>query len=68
MHQKIAVVHQDPLGVLVALDAEGPLADLNEVFPNGIADRLNLAGVRSVTNDETVGEGSDLAKVENTNV
>jgi len=68
MHQKVAVVHENPLGILVTLDAQRALADINEVLPDGIADGLDLAGVRSVADDETVGEGCDLAEVQNADI
>jgi hypothetical protein len=68
VHQKIAVIHEDPFGVLVALDAERTFTDSDEVLPDGIADGLDLTGIRSVADDEAVGEGSDLAEVQNANI
>jgi hypothetical protein len=68
VHQKIAVIHQDPFGVLVALDAERTFTDIEEVLPDSVADGLDLTGIRSVADDETVGEGRDLAEVQNANI
>jgi hypothetical protein len=68
VHQKIAVIHEDPFGVLVALDVERTFTDIDEVLTDSVADGLNLTGIRSVADDETVGEGRDLAEVQNANV
>jgi hypothetical protein len=68
VNEKIAVVHQYPLGVLVSLDAGRALANVDQPFPDRVADGLYLPGVCSVTNDKEVGERRDLTKIQNANI
>jgi hypothetical protein len=66
--QEVAVIHQDPLGILISLDADRPLALFFQFLADRIANSLDLARVGSVADDEVVGEGCYSAQIENSNV
>ncbi len=66
MHQKVAVVHQDPLRRLVSFNADRQLANLLKAFLNLIADGMPLPRVRNGADYEVIREGCNLAKIENT--
>ncbi len=42
VNDEIAVVHQNPFGVLVAFDADRLFAVLLQLLGDGVTDRLNL--------------------------
>jgi hypothetical protein len=58
---EVAVVHQDPFGVVVSLHIDRQIAPLLESEVNLIGDGLILADVRSSTDDEMIGEAGDIA-------
>jgi hypothetical protein len=60
---EIAVVHQNPLGAVITLDAERQLARSLHSKMNLVTDGLILANVRAGTNKEIIGEAGDFAKV-----
>ena len=63
MHQKIAVIAQDPLALLVAFDAVRPFAALAQLSFDLIGDGLVLARIGAGTDHEVVGEGGDFSEV-----
>ena len=65
MDQVVAVIDQDPVGVLVAFDAQRIFAALFQLEPDLIADGLNLAGIGSRADNKEIGESSDLTEVQN---
>jgi hypothetical protein len=65
---EIAVIHQDPLGVVISFDTDGQVAALLEPEMDFIGDRLILADVGAGTDDEMVGEAGDITQIENNNV
>jgi hypothetical protein len=68
MDDEIAVVHENPFGVIVPLETNRPFAARFQALSDAVADRLNLALVRAAAENEVVGERGDLAKVQNANV
>jgi hypothetical protein len=59
MDDEIHVVEQYPLGLLVALDADGPEAGfLAKSLLDFIRDGLNLPGVATAADDKKIGEGA----------
>lgn len=68
MHQEIAVVHQNPLGIAVAFDAGWALALFLELFANFIGDRLRLPRVSSGADEEKIGEGGLFAQIKDHDV
>ena len=68
MHYKVAIIGQNPLGILITFNAGRLPAGVCELFPNSIGDGLDLPLVSASTDYEIVGEGSKLAKIQNTDV
>ncbi len=68
MDQKIAVIHQHPFSVLVALNADRILAFFLEFLLDFVRDRLNLPRVCSGANDEVIRESRRFANVEDADV
>ena len=68
MHDVIAVVHEDPVGVIVAFDAQRHFTSLFQLDSDLVADGLALAWVRSGADDEVVGEGGEFPKVEDPDI
>ncbi len=68
MHQKIAVVAQNPLALLIALNAVRQLTVPFELDSDLVGDGLILAGVRTRADYEVVGERRDPGKVQNFDV
>jgi hypothetical protein len=68
MNNEVAVVHQDPLGVLVSLDTDRQVAALLEPEMDLIGNGLVLPGVGAGTNYEMIGEAGDFTQVENDDV
>ncbi len=69
MDQEVAVIGEDPFGLVVALNADGQFAGL--VFHlevDFIADGLDLRGIVSGADDEVVGKRGDAAKVKDFDV
>lgn len=64
MKHKIAVVEQNPIRILVALNAHRAQALFLEVALHGICDGLYLATICTGADDEVVGEGADGANME----
>jgi hypothetical protein len=68
MNQIVAVIEQNPLRVLIAFHAIGPLTQFSQLGFDFVRNRLNLPGVGSATDDEEIGKGSDFTKIEDDNV
>jgi hypothetical protein len=68
MDDKVAVILEDPLGVFVPLDADRQLAPVFQPEVDFVTDRLILPAVVARANQKIVGEGGDLAEIENDNV
>jgi hypothetical protein len=66
--QIIAVIQQNPFGVLISLDARRIFAQLLQLDLDFVGDGLNLAGVGTAADDEKVGEGGYFAKVEDLDI
>jgi hypothetical protein len=64
MHDEIAVIHQNPFGVLITLDTDRFLPVLLQLLGDGVADRLDLALVRAGRDNEVVGERGYFPKVQ----
>lgn len=64
MDDEIAVIHENPLGGIIAFDARRQLAGRLQLFSDLVCDGVGLAGVGNRADDEEIGEGGDLAKVE----
>ena len=56
VNDKIHVVQQDPLGLVVALDMRGLLPDRGELLVYLIGDGLELPGVATGTNNKIIGK------------
>lgn len=65
MHNKISIVDQNPIGVVIAFHVHGLFALARKFFADAIADGLNLARIGAGGNDEVVGERGDFSKVQN---
>jgi hypothetical protein len=61
---EIAIILEDPLGVVVPLNADRHLAPVLQLEVNFVTDRLVLPGVVSRADEEVIGEAGDLAKIE----
>lgn len=68
MHQKIAVIHQDPFGIGEAFHADGTLSFVLQALGHFIGDRLNLLLVGTGANDKRICERSDVAQIKNFDV
>ena len=68
MDQIIPVIEQNPLGILIALDAIRVLAKLFELDLDFVRNRLNLPGVSATGDHEKVGKSGDFAEVENPDI
>ncbi len=68
MYQVVAVIDQDPLGVLVSFDAVRVFAFLLELRLDLIGDGLHLACTRAGTKNEVVGKGCDVAQIEHDDI
>ena len=68
MNQKITVIDQHPLGVLVAFQARRNLADLFQLMGDLVRDRLDLARVRAGADDKIIGKGCGFANVQNDDI
>jgi hypoxanthine phosphoribosyltransferase len=66
--QKIAVVTQNPVGLLVAFDAEGQFAALLQAHADLIADGLDVALVGPRADHEMIGERGDAGQIENADI
>ncbi len=68
MNQVIAVIGQNPLGVLKTLHADGMFAALLELDSNFFADGLDLLRIAPAADYKEVGERGNTAQIENPNV
>jgi hypothetical protein len=68
VHDKIAVILENPLGVLVAFNADGQLAAVFHLEVDLVTDCLVLASIGAGADQEVIGEGGDLSEVEDDNV
>ncbi len=68
VHDEIAVVLQDPLGVLVAFDADGHLALSLHLEIDFVTYGLVLACVGAGADQEVIGKGGNFPKIEDSNV
>ena len=68
MNQKIAVVAENPLALIVAFNAVGDFAALFQVEMYGVGDGLVLPGVGSAADDKVVSEGGNGGQVEHQNI
>ena len=65
---EVEVVHQDPLGAVVALDVRRPHLRGAQRLLDGVGDRLHLPRVLSGAQHEEVGERRRVAQVEHDDV
>ena len=68
MNQVVAVIRQDPIGVLEAFHADRIFTALSEFLSHFFHDGLDLLGITSAADHEKISEGSHLAQVQNANV
>jgi hypothetical protein len=68
VNDEIRVVHQDPLGLLVAFEADGQFAALFQPLGDFVRNRLNLPRVRARADDKVIGERGDSAQIEDFDV
>lgn len=61
--QVVAVIGQDPVGVLEAFDTERVLAPIGELCANFFADGLDLARIGPRADNEEICERRDFAQV-----
>ena len=64
MDDVVAVVGQHPLRVLESFDAVGEFALLGELFPDFVANGLNLARVAAGADDKVVGKGGNPLQIQ----
>ncbi len=65
MHQEIAVIGKDPVGLVVTFKAEGEFAGLTlQLQLNFVADGLALALIRAGTDHKVIGEGSNAGEIQ----
>jgi hypothetical protein len=64
MHEDVAEIHEDPLGVVVTFQRDGALAAQLHDAQDLVANCLNLPLVGPIAKDEEVGERGERAKVE----
>jgi hypothetical protein len=62
--QVVAIVCQNPLGILEALDTDRMLTMLVKLTADLFGDGLNLLGVATGGDDEKVGERGDFAQIQ----
>lgn len=65
MHEKIGVIEQNPLALIVSLNARRELAVLLQLQADLVRDGLILARTRARANYEMVGEAGDSGEVQN---
>jgi hypothetical protein len=68
VHDEVAIVLENPFGILVALDADRHLAAIFQFEVDLVADGLVLAAAGACTNQKEIGEGGDLSKIEDDDV
>ena len=69
VYDKRAVVEQHPIGgAAVAFAASMANSHLSELLLNGVADGANLRMAETCADEEVVGEGAELAEVEESDV
>jgi len=68
MDNKVAVVAQDPLALIVSFDTIGQVTDLFQLEMDRIRDGLILAGIGAGADYKVIGKGGDTGQVENRNV
>jgi hypothetical protein len=66
--QVVAIVCQNPLGILEALDTDRVFSDLVKLTSDLFDDRLNLFGVAAGGDYEEIRERGDFAQIEHSNV
>jgi hypothetical protein len=65
VHDQIGIVAENPFATFVALDAGRPFADLLQLVRDLVGNRLQLARVSAVADQEKVREGRYFSKVQN---
>jgi hypothetical protein len=68
VHDEIAIVLENPLGVLVAFDADRHLAAVFQFEVDLVTDGLVLAAAGACANQKEIGERGDLSEIENDDV
>ena len=68
MDQEIAVIGQNPLGLVVAFDAERQFAGLFQSQPHFVGDGLHVARVGARADHEVIGESGDAGQVQNADI
>ena len=68
MDNEVAVIDQDPLGVVITFQADGPFAPLFEILADSIADSLYLALVGAAAEDKVIRKRGYFAKVEDADI
>lgn len=68
MDQKVPIIRQNPLGLGVAFQADGMLAQFLQLNSDLIGYSLYLLRVRAGTDDEIVGERGDGGEIQDLNV
>ena len=64
MNHEISVIHQNPVGGLVALSRDGLVAQQGELSADLVTDRVVLTGVGSRTNEEIVSKTGYFLNIE----
>ncbi len=68
MHDEIAVIGQDPLGILIAFDAERQFPEFGKFLAHRVRDGLDLPLVGSGADDEVIGEGSYFLEIQDADI
>ena len=65
---EIDVIHQDPFAFLVAFNVQRAYSEFAKSFFNAFPNRLIVAARSAGTDDEVIGEGTDVAEFDHNNV
>ena len=68
MHHEIAVINQNPFGVLITFHARRGITMTLQLLNHFVGDRLHLSPICAGTDDEEIGKAGDTRKIENDNI
>ena len=68
MHDEVAVIGQDPLGILVAFDAERESSEFGKFLAHRVRDGLDLPLIGTGADEEVIGEGSYILKIQDADI
>jgi hypothetical protein len=68
MNHEVDVIHQDPFAFGVSLNMEGAVSQFAESFIDAFPNRLIVAARRAGTDDEVIGERTNVAEFDDDNI